>query len=155
MARARTLDTKQQALQRSRLLHPHPEKVADPLFAGSTFFDPRDLLQVKYEMLRRVRVEAQPVAAVARAFGCSRQALYEAQAAFSSEGLAGLLPDKRGPRTAHKLAAHVVAFLQEVRSAEPGISSAALARLVQRRFRISVHPRSVERALLRTEKKHT
>jgi transposase len=103
-------------------------------------------------MLRRVRVEAQPVAAVARAFGCSRQALYEAQAAFSSEGLAGLLPDKRGPRTAHKLAAHVVTFLQEYRSAEPAVSSAALARLVQRRFRISVHPRSVERALSRAEK---
>ena len=155
MTRSRPVDPKQQALQRSRLLHPHPDNVADPLFIDSAFFDPRDLLQVKYEMLRRVRVEAQPVAAVARAFGFSRQAFYQAQAAFAREGLAGLLPDKRGPRTAHKLSAHVVEFMQQVRSVESGISSTALARLVQQRFRISVHPRSIERALSRSEKKHT
>jgi hypothetical protein len=28
--------------------------VHDPLFAGSGFFDPRDLVQVRYEMLRPI-----------------------------------------------------------------------------------------------------
>ena len=32
-----------------------------PLFASHDFFDPRDLVQVKYEMLRLVSVEKQPV----------------------------------------------------------------------------------------------
>ena len=51
------LDSKGESLRQQGVLNPHPEKVADPLFHDSEFFDPRDLVQVKYEMLRRVRVE--------------------------------------------------------------------------------------------------
>ena len=51
------LDSKGESLRQQGVLNPHPEKVAEPLFHGSEFFDPRDLVQVKYEMLRRVRVE--------------------------------------------------------------------------------------------------
>jgi hypothetical protein len=40
-------------------LNPSPERVTDELF--QEFFDPRDLVQVKYEMLRRVQTEGQPV----------------------------------------------------------------------------------------------
>ena len=38
-----------------RVLHPHPETVTAALFQDSAFFDPDDLIQVKYEMLRRSR----------------------------------------------------------------------------------------------------
>ena len=45
-------------LRQTHTLHPHPERVRDPLFtSGSPFFDPRDLVQVKYELLRKVRVD--------------------------------------------------------------------------------------------------
>jgi len=40
----------------------------------------RDVVQVKYEMLRRVRVDQVPMARAARAFGFSRPAFYQAQA---------------------------------------------------------------------------
>ena len=54
------LDSKGESLRQQGVLNPHPQKVADPLFHGSEFFDPRDLVQVKYEMLRRVQVEGRP-----------------------------------------------------------------------------------------------
>ena len=44
------------------------------MFLASPFCDPRDVVQVKYEMVRRVRVDKVPVARAARAFGYCRQA---------------------------------------------------------------------------------
>ena len=45
---------KVQALLEEGTLNPAPDKVRDPKFRENEFFDPRDLVQVKYEMLRRV-----------------------------------------------------------------------------------------------------
>ena len=45
---------KRAALRRHGCLHRHPERVRDERFINHEFFDPEDLVQVKYEMLRRV-----------------------------------------------------------------------------------------------------
>ena len=146
-------DPKVDALREAACLNPHPEDVTDPLFAASDFFDPRDLVQVKYEMVRRAQTDGLPVARSASVFGFSRPSFYEAQARLQREGLSGLLPKKRGPRRAHKLDSEAVSFLREQRSEEPGLSSADLAVRLRKRLHIRVHPRSIERALARAEKK--
>ena len=53
-------ETKTQALAASRTLNPCPEKVTDPAFGPGGFFDPADLVQVKYEMVRRAEVADVP-----------------------------------------------------------------------------------------------
>jgi transposase len=123
------------------------------LFEEGEFFDPRDLVQVKYEMLRRVRVDGRPVSQAASDFGVSRPTFYEAQAAFSEGGITALLPKKRGPRGRHKLRGEVLAFLHKQIVAGEPMRAAELARQVQKRFGLSVHPRSIERALRDSEKK--
>ena len=143
---------KHQALRASGTLNPRPGKVTDERFATLEFFDPHDLLQVKYEMLRRGVVDAQPVAEAARTFGLSRPTFYKAQEDYERAGLAGLLPAKRGPRRAHKLSETVMAFLAEELEADGSLRPPELARRVQDRFALQVHPRSVERALRRREK---
>ena len=66
--------------------------MTDPAFNGAnTFFDPEDLVQVKYEMLRRVREDGQAVTQASAAFGFSRPSFYEAQVAFERAGLPGLV----------------------------------------------------------------
>lgn len=125
-------------------LHPHPEGVTDPLFLQHDFFDARDLVQVRYEMLRRVLTDGQSVSETALRFGVSRPTLYHAQTAFVREGLVGLLPRQRGPHGAHKLTDTVMAFL---RSQDRALRSTDLAQRVWERFGVQVHPRSVERAL--------
>jgi hypothetical protein len=146
-------DPKVDALRADGALNRHADQVADRVFATHEFFDPRDLVQVKYEMIRRVEVEAQPVAPTAAAFHFSRPSFYQAQRAFQQRGLAGLLPGKRGPRGGHKLTAEIVAFLQDLRGTEPAVGASELARRVADRFATTVHPRSIERALARQEKK--
>ena len=144
---------KREALKRYGTLNPHPDGVTDPLFHTGDFFDPDDLVQVKYEMLRRVRVDKQSVSQSASAFGFSRPTYYQAEDDFQRKGLAGLLPDKRGPRQSHKLTSDVLDFAAQLRSSDPSIRPAELAAAVQKRFAITAHPRSIERALGRQEKK--
>jgi transposase len=144
---------KASALRRHHALNPRPERVADPAFNGNNpFFDAADLVQVKYEMLRRVREDGQAVAQASATFGFSRPSFYEAQAAFSESGLPGLVPQRPGPKRAHKLSAAVLDALEAALADQPSLNSAALAHIVWERFALHVHPRSVERALQRRGK---
>ena len=93
-------DLKLEALRQQGTLNPRPQDVTDDLFETSEFFDARDVVQVKYEMLRRVEKEGRPITEAAAVFGFSRPSFYQAQAAFEQDGLAGLVPRKRGPKEA-------------------------------------------------------
>ena len=147
MARSKPPDPKTTALREQGTLHPAPASIADPRFASSDFFDARDLIQTRYEMLRRVRTEGHSVRATTAWYGVSRPTFYKLLAAFEREGLWGLLPRKRGPKGRHKLRSEVIAELQAAREAEPAVATARLVALAQERFGIDVHPRTVERAL--------
>lgn len=153
--KTRPPDSKVESLRRQGCLHPHPEQVTDPLFGGSDFFDARDLVQVKYEMLRRVRVDGHPITESAAAFGLSRPSFYQAQEGFDQEGLGGLVRKKPGPRHSHKLSSDVVEFLESLLDKEASLTPATLAQRVLDRFGRSVHPRSIERALTRQKKKRS
>jgi transposase len=144
-------DAKEQALREHGSLNPRPHLVTDPLFGDEEFCDARDLVQVKYEMLRRVRVDGRSVTESAAAFGFSRPSFYQAQSAFEEGGLGGLLPQKPGPRRAHKLSDEVVDFIANALASEPALSSSELAARVEATFGLRVHARSVERALARRE----
>jgi transposase len=148
MARKRP-DPKEEALRAARALNPRPEAVTAPEFGASEFFDARDLVQVKYEMLRQARQDGSTVSDAAAAFGFSRPSFYEAKAAYEEAGIPGLLPKRPGPRRAHKLSEAIVERLVE---AEASLSSADLADLAHSEFGVRVHPRSVERALARRPK---
>ena len=142
-------DPKVEALRAERTLNTHSEAVSAEAFTASEFLDARDLVQVKYEMVRRVRVDGETVGRSAAAFGFSRPTFYEAAAAIDAGGLAALVPARPGPRRAHKVNEEVVSFVRSRLEADPSLRSADLAALIQERFGIQVHPRSVERALAR------
>lgn len=139
------------ALREEGTLNPAPEKVRDPKFREGDFFDPRDVVQVKYEMLRRVSVEKASVTEASDEYGVSRPTYYQARADFEEAGITGLVPKKRGPRGPHKIQAEVSAFLRtQLVPGEP-IRAHELARLIQEEFGLEVHPRTIERVV--SEKK--
>jgi transposase len=142
-------DPKVAVLRAERSLNPRPEAVQDERFAGSEFFDARDLVQVKYEMVRRVRIDGEPVARSAATFGFSRPSFYEAAAALDTGGLPALVPARPGPRRAHKLTDEVVAFARKRLAEDPALRAGDLVGEIQERFGVKVHRRSVERALAR------
>ncbi len=139
--------SKAQALQEEGTLNPSPEKVSDPKFQEGEFFDPRDGVQVKYEMLRRVLIDKVPVTQAVAEYGISRPTYYQTKANFREAGIAGLVPRKRGPRGPHKLQGEVLAFLHRHRTPGEPIRARELAKLVLLEFNLEVHPRTIERAL--------
>lgn len=146
-------DPKFEALRAQGTVNPHPQDVQDPAFLNSEFFDPRDLIQVKYEMLRRVRSDGRAVAEAAASFGVSRPTFYKAQTDFARDGLAGLLPGKRGPRGPHKLTSKVIGLITRTIDKEPSLDTAALVEQIEQKLGVRVHPRTVERALALMKKK--
>lgn len=145
-ARRDSKHAKARVLLEAGTLNPAPEKVRDPKFRESEFFDPRDAVQVKYEMLRRVTVEKASVTDAAGEYGVSRPTFYQAKVNFHGAGIAGLVPKKRGPRGPHKIQGEVFAFLEaRLVSGEP-IRARELATMVRKEFDLDVHPRTIERA---------
>src|ERR1700739_3733178 len=67
---------RQQALRTEGAAHPHPQGVTDPLFRDSAFFDPNDLVQVKYEMLRSVQKVGRAVVEATQALGMARPVFF-------------------------------------------------------------------------------
>ena len=114
-------DPKCDHLQRRAMLNPHPERIRDALFLIHPFFDPRGLIQVKYELLHRVLVEGQPVGATAAAFGFSRVTVQQLRKRFEAEGLAGLMPRRKGPCRASKLTEEVLAYIWQILKDEPDL----------------------------------
>lgn len=151
MSRQKRNDSKVDALRASRTLNPHPEAVTDEAFVSEDFFDARDVVQVKYEMLRRVNEQGASVSSAAAAFGLSRQSYYQAAAALAAGGLPALVPAKPGPHGAHKLTGEVLDHLRSLLTADPALRPAQLAESLLQRFGLRVHPRSIERALKRDQ----
>jgi transposase len=147
MATLKKPDQKTLELKRTGTLNPRPGSVSETLFQQNPFFDPKDLLQVRYEMLRRHTVEGASVVDVASRFGVSRPTVYQAQTAFQQAGLSGLLPKHRGPKQGHKLSAEVIEYVRTLRAGEPDLTTVACVQALQEKFGIAVHRRSLERAL--------
>jgi transposase len=140
-------DGKLAALAATGTLNHDPEAVVDPPFRGGGFFDPRDLLQLRYEMVRRHRVDAVPVAVTARLFGVSLPTAYQAHAAFEAAGLGGLLPKRRGPKHGHKLTPEILAYIERRRHERPDWRTGDLLAELQSGFGLTIHRRSLERVL--------
>ena len=146
-------DPKVTALRETRCLNPHPEQVRDEAFLHEEFFDARDAVQVKYEMVRRVVVEGDSVTAAAAAFGYSKPSYYAAAAALAASGLEGLVAAKPGPRGGHKLTETILIWAREQLMADPDLRPARLTEPIAAQFGVRVHPRSIERALARHQER--
>ena len=133
-------------------LNPRADAVKVPLFSENPFFDPQDLIQVKYEMLRAVAKEGQSIKRVAAHFGLSRPTFYATQRTLEQAGLSGLIPKKTGPKKRHKLTTEVMAFLQDELGKDHTLNAPALAKRIKKKFNTQVHPRSIERALAAQKK---
>jgi transposase len=146
-------DQKEQHLRKHGAFNISAEAVTYQLFGDSEFFDPRDLVLVKYEMLRRAQFEGMPAGLAAKRFGFSRSGFYKTRSAFKRWGLVGLIPSRPGPRHAHKLTDEMMEFIDEQESEQGMLPASELAALLFTCRDVCVHPRSIERVLARRKKR--
>ena len=136
-------------LQRSPKRSPRAQAVRAPEFldANQPFYDPNDYVQVRYEMLRKVFVEAHPVVATARLYGLSRQRFYQVRDGFERAGVAGLLEGRPGRKEPTKLTPAIVTFIHRCREEDPSRSGAQIRDAVQAGFGVVVTTRTVNLVL--------
>lgn len=146
-------ESKLKILKKQRVLNTKAKSVRDEFFKNNDFFDPNDIVQVKYEMLRRVEIEGWSVTRASEVFGFSRPAFYKVQKDFKKGGMVGLIRKKGGPKIGHKLSQEILDFILETIKIKPKLQPPALAKLVSERFGVKVHPRSIERGIARIGKK--
>jgi len=133
-------------LEREGTLRPARARVRAPLFVEHpTFFDARDELQVKYEMLRAHFVDQQPVATACLAFSYSRQTFYVLRDRFARRGIAGLRDGRPGPLGPKKCTPDVVAFLRSQRTDDPMLPVTILLERLVRDRGVRLHRRTIER----------
>ena len=145
---------KRRVLYQNNTLNKNADKVTDPKFKNVAFFDPDDIVQVKYEMLRSAQKDGTGIIKASKSFGFSRITFYKLSKAFKENGLSVLLPQKKGPRRAHKLTREVMEFVGRLIEKKPGIKSGGIREEIKDRFNLTVHKRSIERAINRSKKKH-
>jgi len=141
----RRRSSKREFLRAAGAWNVRARRVESPVFAQSDFFDPRDKVQVKYEMLRAHEIEGVSVFAACRQFGFSRESFYTTAMALGTKGVVGLADQKRGRKGPHKLTPEVQQFILQEMEKDPTLSGAALAERVATQFSVSVHRRSIER----------
>jgi transposase len=137
--------TKRQFLTSAGAWNARASLVECPLFMQSDFFDSRDKVQVKYEMLRAHAVDGSPVSVVSGQFGFSRESFYTALKAFRAEGVNGLADGKRGPKEPRKLTQQLQSFLRREIERAPDLSSQDLADRIKAEHGVELHRRSIER----------
>ena len=152
MKKPRPPDSKLQVLRHHNALNTKATQVTDEQFQALAFFDPRDLIQVKYEMVRRVRKDGWSITRAARAFGFSRNSYYRIHSALQNQGLVGLMPRKRGPQHATKITEAVDAFIHRRLAEDPALCCGKLKDLVAEELGVQVHRRTIERAVRRKKK---
>lgn len=141
------------ALKEAKTLNKAADKVTDEKFKKLAFFDPNDILQVKYEMLRHNQEDGVTIIRAAKTYGFSRISFYKISKAFKEYGLAGLFPEKRGPRRAHKMSTEVMEFTESLIKEDTKIRSPKIKEKIMEHFNIKIHQRSIERAIERAKKK--
>jgi transposase len=154
MKQNQTSKQKEKYLQDHGVLNPHPERVQDELFPANEFFDPRDLLQVRYEMIRCHRVDKASIIDTSKQFGVSRVTFYQVAGMYDRLGLIGLVPQKPGPKSPYKCTEEIIEFVKQQRSQEPNVTWEDIIHEVYEKFGVSLHRRTIERGLASTKKKN-
>lgn len=138
-------ESKKKFLQQEGLLNPKPKRVSHPLFETLGFFDPFDLPQVRYEMIRTARVENISVAKACNLFGFSREYFYKLERTFMARGYVSLLGSTRGRRPIIALNQEVVNFIVHRKIEEPKLSGENLLQEIRRLYNVHCSRRTVER----------
>ena len=141
------MPSKEESLKESGSFNRRFTSVRADIFKVSPFFDAKDIVQVKYEMLRAVTRDEGSVAETADKFGFSRKTYYQASRAFEGGGLEALLPKKTGPKGPSKLQGEAGEFIAAYMSAHKDANAAEISAQMEAALGIRVHPRTIERYL--------
>ncbi len=134
-------------LKQEGMLNAKPENVQHPLFQDKAFFDPLDLPQVRYEMLRSARAGELSVSEACNLFGFSREYFYKLERNFMASGYISLLGSTRGRRPLVALNQEIVNFITHRKMSEPRLTGEELRQELKDIYYVDCSRRTVERVI--------
>jgi len=134
-------------LKKQGLLNPKPLRVNHPRFHQADFFDPLDLPQVRYEMLRAARVDKMSVTEACKQYGVSREYFYKLEHAFAERGYAALLGSTMGRPPLLALNQDIINFIIHEKMRTSSLSGDQLRKKILQRFKVDCSRRTVERLI--------
>jgi len=138
---------KDDALRESGCFNANHEKVTAGIFRSTPFFDRKDIVQVKYEMVRAASNGEGSITEIAEAFGFSRKSFYQASDAFNGGGLNALVPKKTGPKSAHKLNHDTQKFIDTYLADNKKAKASEISAAIEAKMGVKIHPRTIHRFL--------
>lgn len=127
------------------------DKVQKKAFQEDEFYDPMDVVQVRYEMIKDASGGGRAIEQVTSEYGYSRASYYHIMDNFKKGGMLALVPEKTGPKTARKLTDDLREYVTKYIEANPSASSSKIASEIQRNKGIAISKRTIER--FRSKKK--
>ncbi|MCP4604345.1 MAG: helix-turn-helix domain-containing protein [Proteobacteria bacterium] len=135
-------------LKSEGIINPKPESVSHPLFTTNEFFDPLDLPQVRYEMLRAARVDKMSVAGACKLLGFSREYFYRLERMFKERGYIALLGSPKGGRPPLlALNQEIINFIIHRRFERPDLSGEQMHQEILKHYKVDCSRRTVERII--------
>ena len=141
------MTAKDENLKKNGCFNSNHENVTANVFNMPLFFDKKDIVQVRYEMIRAVSKDEGSVTEIADAFGFSRKSFYQMRKAFEADGLCALLPKKTGPKGAFKLNPDVLAFIDSFSAEHKNAKSKEISSALESEKGVKVHPKTIHRYL--------
>lgn len=138
-------ETRRKFLEKEGLLNPKPARVSYQLFKTIDFFEPLDLPQVRYEMLRIARIEGFSVAEACRLFGFSREYFYKLERIFMTRGFISLLGSSMGRRPLIALNQELINFILHRKIEEPRVSCEKICLQIKKLYQVDCSCRTIER----------
>ena len=141
------MPSKDDTLKKNGCFNQNHESVSASIFQSDPFFDKKDVVQVKYEMIRAATREEDSITSIADAYGFSRKSYYQINESFKSGGLNALVPKKTGPKGPRKLKPEVLEFVEAYLVVHKNAKAQEISKQLETVKGIKVHPRSIYRYL--------
>ena len=138
---------KEEWLKETRTFNRNHDKINDNLFAESDMLDARDLLQVRYEMVRAVKIDKSSATEVAQRFGVSESTLNRNIRALNEGGVIALIPESKGPKGQYSLDEDELKFIDSYLEAHPDATGGQVYSALLKEKQSTVSKRTVERHL--------
>ena len=136
---------KKEILMKNGTFNKNYKKVTEEKFSEGGFYDPMDIVQVRYEMIKETERGGKTIDRISNAYGYSRASYYHIRDNFNKNGMSALIPERTGPKDASKLTGDLREFINEYIGRAPSASSSKIAKAIEQSKGVSVSKRTVER----------
>lgn len=138
---------KEERLKESNTYNPKCDKVTACDFIENEVMDSRDLLQVRYEIVRAIEYDNKPVKEICSEFGVSASTARRYVRNLKEGGLIALVPEQKGPSGPTKLSKDAADFIDTYLKNNPKASGGKVHNALENRLHPGISKRTVERYL--------